>query len=184
MKVFVKLFLTFFKTGLFTFGGGYAMLPILQHELVDKQKWLSHDELINYFSLGQCTSGIIAVNVATFCGYKLKKTTGAIVATMALVLPSLLIIMMIASVFFKFADYECVKHILNGIRIGVAALLFKVVYDLCMKIYQGNKNKVLPCGIFALAAIGLIFLKLSAVFVVLLTLLLAVLIFFIQRRQK
>ena len=184
MKVFLRLFLTFFKAGLFTFGGGYVMLPILQRELVDKQKWLRHDELVNYFSLGQCTPGIIAVNVATFCGYKLKKTAGAIVATVALVLPSLFIMMMIASVFFELTDNQSVKHIMNGIRLGVAALLFKLVYDLCLKIYQENKNKVLPCMIFALSAAGLIFLKVSAFLMMALMLLFAVFLFFVRQRRK
>lgn len=159
------------------------MLPILKNELTQKQKWLSEDELMNYFSVGQCTPGIIAVNVATFCGYKLKKTWGAVVATLGLVLPSLLIIMLIASAFKSLTDNEKTVHVLNGIRLGVTALLVKVVYDFGVKIYHDNENKILPFVIFALAGTGLIFLKLSAVWVVILTLLFA-LAFSLKQRYK
>ncbi|MBR6409205.1 MAG: chromate transporter [Alphaproteobacteria bacterium] len=106
MKILINLFITFFKTGLFTFGGGYAMLPILKDEVVTKHHFATEDELLNYFSIGQCTPGIIAVNVATFCGYKLKKVVGAIVATLALVLPSLIIITLVASVLSHFMENE------------------------------------------------------------------------------
>ena len=184
MKICLALFFAFFKTGLFTFGGGYAMLPILKNELVRKQKWLTEDELINYFSVGQCTPGIIAVNVATFCGYKLKKIGGALIATTALILPSVLIIMLIASVFSSLTDMPSIRHILGGVRIGVTALLLKIVYDLCLEIYHDNKKKILPCVIFILAAAGLIFLKLPAVLIVFSALLFALTLFLWQRCKK
>ena len=184
MKVWLNLFFAFFKTGLFTFGGGYAMLPLLKNELTQKQKWLTEDELLNYFSVGQCTPGIIAVNVATFCGYKLKKTWGAVVATLGLVLPSLLIIMLIASVFRSLTAEQEAVHVLNGIRLGVTALLVKVVYDFVVKIYHDNEKKILPFMIFASAGGGLIILKLSAVWIVVLTLLFALALSLKQRFKK
>ena len=170
MKILFELFFSFFKTGLLTFGGGYAMLPLLQDELVVKRKWIKDDELLNYFSLGQCTPGIIAVNVATFCGYKQHKTLGAIVATTAMVLPSIVIITLIASMLGKASENQVLKHILGGIKIGVVALLLKIVWQMGGKIYQKSKYKILSVFIFALSLAGLIFFKISAVYVVLLLL--------------
>ena len=184
MKVWLNLFFAFFKTGLFTFGGGYAMLPLLKNELTQKQKWLTEDELMNYFSVGQCTPWIIAVNVATFCGYKLKKTWGAVVATLGRVLPSLLIIILLAAAFRSLTENQETVHVLNGIRLGVTALLVKVVWDLGIKIYHDNEKKILPFVIFAFAGAGLIFLKLSAVWIVVLTLLFALALSLKQRFKK
>ena len=184
MKIYFELFFAFLKTGLFTFGGGYAMLPILKEEIVLKHKWLTEEEIVNYFSIGQCTPGIIAVNVATFCGYKLKKSWGSIVSVTALILPSLFIIMTIASFFKMLPHCETINHLLNGIRIGVTALLIQVVCSLCAKIYDDYKNKILPCIIFALSAIGLIVFRMSAVLIVILTLLSAVVLFLRQRIQR
>jgi chromate transporter len=99
MQEYVKIFVSFFKIGLFTFGGGYAMIPMFRKELIEKHGYITEEELMDYYSIGQCTPGIIAINVATFTGYKIHKTFGAIVATMALVLPSLIVIMMIANFF-------------------------------------------------------------------------------------
>ena len=166
MKILINLFMTFFKTGLFTFGGGYAMLPILKDEVVTKHKWATEDELLNYFSIGQCTPGIIAVNVATFCGYKLKKITGAIVATLALVLPSLIIITLVASVLSHFLQDEAVLHTMRGIRIGVAAVLIKIVYDLGKRVWAQSNFIKLDCCVFLLALAAVVFLKISSVFVI------------------
>lgn len=168
MKVLFDLFITFFKTGLFTFGGGYAMLPILKDEVVTKHHWADENELLNYFSIGQCTPGIIAVNVATFCGYKLKKIIGAVVATFALVLPSLLIITFIASVLTHFMENEYVVHAMHGIRIGVAAVLLKIVFELGKRVYQKSAFKKVDIFVFFLSLLAIIGLKTSSVFVILL----------------
>ena len=97
-----RLFLTFFKIGLFTFGGGYAMLPLLQDEIVRRNRWASDEELMDYYSVGQCTPGIIAVNVATFIGYKLHGWFGGVMATVAIILPSFIIICLIAAILLRF----------------------------------------------------------------------------------
>ena len=184
MKIFFELFFSFFKTGLFTFGGGLAMLPLLKDELVTKRGWLTVDELLNYFSVSQCTPGIIAVNVATFTGYKLKKNTGAILATLSLVLPSVLIITFIAAVFSNLASLESVQHILAGIKIGVSALLIKVSFDLGYHIFQKDKRKIVPALIF-LSALFLIFIcHFSSALVVCLTLLVALGKFYFQRKKS
>ena len=184
MKTLVSLFVSFFKTGLFTFGGGYAMLPLLKNEVVEKRGFITEEELLNYFSIGQCTPGIIAVNVATFCGYKLKKTLGAVVATLALVLPSFLIITFIATVLPYFLSNQTVTHIVSGVRIGVAALMFKIAFDLGKSIYQKSRKKAISLFIFSSAAASLFLLHLSSVFVVLIAALIGLFVVFIERAKK
>lgn len=174
MKVLFSLFLSFFKTGLMTFGGGYAMLPILRDELVAKKGWLDEDELLNYFSIGSCTPGIIAVNVATFCGYKLKKNIGAFVATLGVILPSFIIIGAAFSVLGQMLHHPNTAHILNGIKIGVLAVLIKVVYDFGLKIYRTSQNKIWPALIFVVAITGLILLHISSALIIALALIIGV----------
>ena len=133
MKELFYLFWTFAKIGSVTFGGGYAMLPILQRELVDKNHWCTEDDLMDYFAIGQCTPGIIAVNTATFIGYKRRGIIGGIFATIGLVFPSLIIITIIAAFIRNFADLEAVSHALNGIKICVCALVLDAVLKLGKK---------------------------------------------------
>ncbi len=133
MKELLRLFLVFAKIGTFTFGGGYAMLPMLQRELVESYKWVDDNELMDYFAIGQCTPGVIAVNTATFVGYKLKKISGAIAATLGVVTPSIIIITIIALLLKNFADNEYVIHALAGIRICVVALIASAVVKLAKK---------------------------------------------------
>ncbi len=133
MKQLWKLFFTFARIGLFTFGGGYAMLAILQEEIVKKYKWATDEELLDYYAIGQCTPGIIAVNTSTFIGYKLKKLPGAIFATAGMVFPSLVIIMIIAGFLQNFLEYEIVGHIFGGIRVVVAVLIFNAVINMAKK---------------------------------------------------
>ena len=133
MKELFYLFITFAKIGSITFGGGYAMLPILQREIVDKHHWCTEDDLIDYFAIGQCTPGIIAVNTATFIGYKKRGIIGGIFATIGLVFPSLIIITIIAAFIRNFADLEVVGHALNGIKICVCALILDAVLKLAKK---------------------------------------------------
>ena len=108
MKDLFQLFFSFARIGGFTFGGGYAMLPMLQKEIVEKFGWVTEDELMDYYAIGQCTPGIIAVNTATFVGYKLKKLPGAIVATLGVITPSIIIITLIAAFLQNFAEFAVV----------------------------------------------------------------------------
>ena len=128
-----KLFKLFFKVGMFTFGGGYAMLPLLKAEVVDKRRFLSEDELLDLYSIGQCTPGIIAVNVATFIGYKQANIKGAITATLGMIAPSLIVITAIASILSHFMDNRYVVYAFWGIRICVVALILDIMYDLAKK---------------------------------------------------
>lgn len=133
MKLLWQLFFSFFKVGLFTFGGGYAMIPLLQAELVEKRKWISESDLMDYFSIGQCTPGIIAVNVATFCGYKMKAKTGAVIATFGIIVPSMILIILIASVLHNFLDNLYVIHAFAGVRIVVVALIAETLISFWKK---------------------------------------------------
>lgn len=142
------------------------MLPLLKDETVIYRKWITEDELLNYFSIGQCTPGIIAINVSTFCGYKLKGITGAIVATSAMVLPSLIIIMLVASVLNRYIDMPAIASAFAGIRIGVTALLANLIWDMGLKLYRESSFKILHGSIFAISLILLIFGNVSAVLIV------------------
>ena len=133
MSDYIDLFLTFAKMGAVTFGGGYAMLPILQREVVEKRKWATEDELLDYYAIGQCTPGIIAVNTATFIGYKNKGVIGGIAATLGVVFPSIVIIMIISAFLQNFADYAAVKYAFCGIRVCVCVLIFDAVSKMWKK---------------------------------------------------
>lgn len=133
MKTLLKMFLTFARIGGFTFGGGYAMLPMLQREVVEKYKWATNDELLDYYAIGQCTPGVIAVNTATFIGYKLKGIPGAIFATLGVVTPSIIIIGVIAAFISNFRDLEVVQWAFSGIRAAVVALILSAVIKIGKK---------------------------------------------------
>ena len=128
--ILLDLFFTFAKVGAMTFGGGYAMLPILQREVVEKKGWATEEELMDYFAIGQCTPGIIAVNTATFIGQKNKGILGGILATLGVVFPSLIIISLLAGVIETFSHIALVQHALAGIRVCVCVLIFNAVVKL------------------------------------------------------
>lgn len=130
MSDYLILFTTFFRIGAFTFGGGYAMLPLIQKEVVERHKWATKEEILDYYAVGQCTPGVIAVNVATFIGYYEKGILGAIIATAGVVSPSLIIIMLIASLLQSFAHYPVVQHALAGIQIAVCILMLNAILTL------------------------------------------------------
>ena len=133
MKELWELFIVFAKIGGFTFGGGYAMLPILQREVVENRNWATSEELMDYYAIGQCTPGIIAVNTSTFIGYKRKGIIGGIVATIGCVFPSLVIIMIIAAFINSFTHIVWVQHALAGIRVCVCVLVLDAVIKLAKK---------------------------------------------------
>ena len=137
MRILIDLFLSFFKIGLFTFGGGYAMLPMLQREIVDKHHWVTEEEVLDYYAIAQCTPGVIAVNTATFVGTTLRGAVGGAVATVAVIMPSVIIITIISSILKNFASYEIVQHAFAGIRVAVAALVVNSVIKLYKKGVKG-----------------------------------------------
>ena len=133
MNQLLDLFLTFARIGGLTFGGGYAMLPILQREVVEKRHWATEEELMDYYAIGQCTPGIIAVNTATFVGQGLAGSIGGIVATLGVVFPSLIIITVIAAFIQNFAQLAIVQNAFAGIRVCVCVLIFNAVVKLWKK---------------------------------------------------
>jgi chromate transporter len=130
LNIYLDLFLTFARVGVCTFGGGYAMLPILQREVVEKKGWATDEELTDYFAIGQCTPGVIAVNTATFIGGKYKGNRGGVIATLGLVFPSLVIISIIAAFLKNFAEFPLVQHAFAGIRACVCVLILNSVLKL------------------------------------------------------
>lgn len=120
----------FFKIGLFTFGGGYAMLPMIERELIQKRGLATEEQVLDYFAIGQCTPGVIAVNTATFIGYFKKGILGGIVCTLGVISPSLIIITLIAGVITNFQENLIVRHALAGISIGVCVLMVASIYKL------------------------------------------------------
>lgn len=164
MKLLLQMFLTFAKVGVMTFGGGYAMLPILQREVVDNKGWATEEELMDYFAIGQCTPGVIAVNTATFIGQRLNGTFGAIFATLGVVFPSLVIISLLAGVIEAFSHLVWVQNAFGGIRVCVCVLIANAVVKLFKKAVVDLPTMI----IFLLVALGSIFLPLSPVIFVLL----------------
>lgn len=127
-REYFDLFFVFFRIGAVTFGGGLAMLPILERELVARRKWMSSEQLIDYYAIGQATPGIISVNVATFVGFQRRRIPGALVTTIGIVLPSIIVICAIAGILGAFADSLLVQRALRGINVSVAVLLLVAVF--------------------------------------------------------
>ena len=153
-QILAELLLTFMKIGFFTFGGGYAMLPMLQRELVEKNGWCTETDLLDYFAVGQCTPGIIAVNTATFVGYKTRGNLGGIIATLGMVFPSLVIITLIFSVLNAFQENIYVKRMLSGIQIAVCGLITVSVMKLFRKSIVDIPTLAICLAAFALMLIG------------------------------
>ena len=130
LKVPWELFWTFAKMGVMTFGGGYAMLPILQREVVENKRWVTEEEIMDYYAIGQCTPGIIAVNTATFIGQKIRGIAGGIVATLGLVFPSVVIISILAGLITNFSHLVWVQNAFAGIQVCVCVLIFNAVVKL------------------------------------------------------
>lgn len=133
MKDYLDLFIAFFRIGIVTFGGGLTMLPMLKYELVEKRKWVTEDVLLDCYAIGQCTPGIIAVNTATFVGYKKKGTLGGIIATLGMATPSVLIISVVAMFLESLITKPVVQHAIMGIRGIVCALMINTVLTLAKK---------------------------------------------------
>ena len=148
MKELFNLFLAFAKVGVLTFGGGYAMLPILQREIVEKNNWASDEELMDYYAIGQCTPGVIAVNTATFIGQKNKGVIGGIVATLGVIFPSIVIITIVAAFISNFSDLPVVKNAFAGVRVCVCVLILNAVIKLWKSSVVDKATLVIFLGVF------------------------------------
>ena len=146
-----ELFLSFSKVGVMTFGGGYAMLPMLQREIVEHKGWATEEELADYFAVGQCTPGVIAVNTATFVGCKTRGWLGGLIATLGVVFPSLVIIICLAGLISAFADNLYVQKAFAGIKVCVCVLIFNAVLKLWKKAVTGPLTLGIYLAVLALA---------------------------------
>ena len=153
MKELWNLFSAFFRIGICTFGGGYAMLPMLEREIVNKHSWATMEELLDYFAIGQCTPGIIAVNTATFVGHKRRGVSGGIAATLGVVAPSIVIITLIATVLTNLMEYEVVGYAFAGIRIAVCAMILKTVVQLAKSSAKKPWQMALAAAAFVVSAL-------------------------------
>ena len=157
LKELWDLFWTFAKMGVMTFGGGYAMLPILQREVVESKHWVSEEEIMDYYAIGQCTPGIIAVNTATFIGQKKRGIAGGIMATLGVVFPSVVIISILAGLITNFSHLVWVQNAFAGIQVCVCVLIFNAVMKLLKKSVVDQRT----AAIFAVVLVGSVFLDLS-----------------------
>ncbi len=180
LKEFLNLYLAFVKIGTFTFGGGLAMMPIMQRELIEKRGWVTEEELIDYFAIGQSTPGIIAVNVSTFVGYKRLGWFGGIVGTLGVVTPSWVIIMLLAGAISSVDKYPLAQKALKGINVAVAALLTSVIVKFSKKTIKNIWN-----ALFMLLAFALIyFFKVQSVWIILSALIIGCLLTLYRQKKN
>ena len=158
----LDLFLTFLKIGAFTFGGGYAMIPLIQREVCENKKWLNEDDILEVVAIAESTPGPIAINAATFVGSRTAGTPGAVCATLGVVLPSFLIISVISFILKAFQESKAVRYAFIGIRAGVLALILKAVYTM----FMASKKHAVSYVIMAAALLMAAFLETDAVFII------------------
>lgn len=179
IKNLFNLYFSFAKIGTFTIGGGFAMMPMMQSELIEKRKWITDEELIDYYAVGQSTPGIVAVNVATFVGYKQMGIIGGIFATLGMVSPSLVIIMILASLINSINDFPIIQKALKGINVAVAALLTSTIINFMKKTIKKFTN-----AIFMMISFLLVFVfKLPSFWIILFALLIGVVLTYKEKKK-
>ena len=162
MKELWKIFLTFFKIGAFTFGGGYAMIPLIQREAVENHHWVADEDILDIVAIAESTPGPIAINAATFVGYRVKGFPGAIWATLGVVLPSFLIILTISAVLRRFQELEVLQFAFRGIRVGVLVLMMKAL----LKMLKTNRKSTVAYCLMGLSFVLTAFLKVNTFLVI------------------
>jgi chromate transporter len=153
MKDLFEIFFVFIKMGVLTFGGGYAMIPVVEKELINKKGWVVMDEVMDYYTIAQITPGIIAVNLSTFVGYKRKGPLGGLLATMGFVLPGVVFVLLVAVFLSSFADLPVVKSAFTGIRLAVCALIVDTVIKLVKGVFKNKKAMAMYLVAFALSVV-------------------------------
>lgn len=172
MSELIELFITFAKVGGFTFGGGYAMLPILQKEVVENKNWVTDEELMDYYAIGQCTPGVIAVNTATFIGQRNKGILGGIAATLGVIMPSMIIITAITAFISNFSDLEIVKDAFAGVRVCVCILIFNAI----VKLWKSSVVDKATLIIFICVFLGSVLTDLSPIIFIIIAAILSIII--------
>ena len=184
MPILLDLFLTFAKIGLFTFGGGYAMISLIEHSCVEKKKWITHDEMMNVTVIAESTPGPIAINCATFVGYKQKSMPGAIAATVGMVLPSFCIIFLISRFLDRFLEITWIAHAFMGIKAAVGILIL----DASIKMIKKMQKKPVPltimiCAFTAMLLINVFALRISSITLVLIAAVVSLAIFLVKQNR-
>ncbi len=153
LKKSLLLFAVFFKIGLFTFGGGYAMIPVIEREIADKKHWIKNEEILDIFAISESTPGPIAINSATFVGYRVAGVLGSACATLGVVLPSFTIIFIISFFLEKFKSFKAVEYAFNGIKAGVIALILRALYTMAKKCPKNIISVIIACVVFLLSVV-------------------------------
>ena len=184
MPILLDLFLTFAKIGLFTFGGGYAMISLIEHSCVEKKKWITHDEMMNVTVIAESTPGPIAINCATFVGYKQKGMPGAIAATVGMVLPSFCIIFLISRFLDRFLEITWIAHAFMGIKAAVGILIL----DASIKMIKKMQKKPVPltimiCAFTAMLLINVFALRISSIMLMLIAAVVSLAIFLVKQNR-
>ena len=169
MKILSDLFIVFFKIGLFTFGGGYAMLALIEDICVEKKKWITHEEMMDITVIAESTPGPIAINLATYVGYKLRKIPGALIATIGMIIPSFFIVFLISQFLDRFLEIKWVSSAFQGIKIAVAILII----DAAIKMIRKMKKKPFQITIMIAALISMLVINIIALHVSSLVIMLA-----------
>ena len=185
MPVLIDLFLTFAKIGLFTFGGGYAMISLIENDCVEKKKWITHDEMMDVTVIAESTPGPIAINCATYVGYKKGRLPGAIIATLGIVLPSFIIIFLISKFFDRFLEITWVANAFRGIKIAVGIL----IVDAAVKMLIKMKKKPMPmimvvCSAVAMILISIFSVNISSMLLMIVSAFIGIVVFIIGSHAK
>jgi len=180
MNIYLSFFLTFLKIGAFTFGGGYAMISLIEQEVVTKKQWIKREDFLDLLAVAQSTPGVMAVNIAIFIGHKLKGKSGSLTCALGTILPSFTIILLIAMFFVHFKDNEIVEKIFKGIRPTIVALIAVPVFNLAKTAKINYKTIIIPTG----AALLIWLCGVSPVYIVSATILSGLLYGYMKRRHK
>lgn len=184
LKNALILFITFFKIGAFTFGGGYAMIPVIEKEMCDKHKWLKGEEILDIFAISESTPGPIAINSATFVGYRVAGVLGSFCATLGVVLPSFIVISVISLILQEFSQYKGVQYAFMGIRAGVLALIIKAFVSMYKKCPKGLFSYIIMFLAFAVSMfIDIAHLNISVIYIIISCALIGLVYSVIQRKR-
>ena len=185
MNKIIELFVTFFKIGLFTFGGGYAMISIIEDNCVEKKKWITHDEMMNVTVIAESTPGPIAINCATFVGYKVARMMGAVFATLGVVLPSFVIILIISYFLDNFLEIPLIANAFTGIKVAVGILIFNAGLNMLKKMKKGILPRVIMvCSLVLMFLINLFAWNFSSISMLLIAAVISLICFVLQDVKK
>ena len=178
MNILFDLFLTFAKIGLFTFGGGYAMISMIEHNCVEKKQWITHDEMMNITVIAESTPGPIAINCATFTGYKKAGIAGSVVSTLGMIVPSFIIIFIISMFLDNFLEFTIIANAFKGIKIAVGILILDAAITMIKKMHKKKLPRaIMICSCLAMLCINLFALNFSSISLMLIAALVSLSIF-------